>query len=456
MSIIEKFLEKNRQSQAKIAVLGDVMVDEYYDVEVKRISPEAPIPVMRSDDAEPKELLPGGAANVAYQFHNWNVECQLYAMARYQDITVFQDNGIENIYCSGPKAAPRKKRFQSNHGLIRGEVEGKDVIYEDIDFKYIFEQLEKNLKEGLDVVILSDYGKGFFQHFRRTQDIITLCHTYGVKTIVDPKNEPVEKWVGCDVFKPNSIEAERFTDVAEPRFQCQKLAEKLDSTGIVVTYGGDGVYGIENAEPFRYRPNLDVEVASVVGAGDCFASHFALAIAHGFSLPEATEIAYKAGAVYVQRNHNKPVHAYELAESKFIHPQDLKNRDFKLVVTNGCFDLMHPGHLSSLEFAKKHGDKLAVLINSDKSVRALKGKSRPICPLEQRKQLIAGLECVDFVLDFDETSPYNLIDEIKPEVLVKGGLKTTRSAKLVKEFYTAPIIEGISTSEIIKKIKDEN
>jgi len=182
-------------------------------------------------------------------------------------------------------------------------------------------------------------------------------------------------------------------------------------------------------------------------------SHLALAIAHNFSLVEAVEIAYRAGAVYVQMEYNKPIYPYELVETKFVDPHDLMNRDFKLVCSNGVFDLMHYGHVASFQFAKSKGDKLAVLINSDESVKKLKGENRPVVPLEQRLNLIASLECVDFVLPFKTESPYNLYKEIQPDVLVKGeGIKRPRSAELAKEFYYAPLVEGVSTTQIIEKV----
>jgi D-beta-D-heptose 7-phosphate kinase/D-beta-D-heptose 1-phosphate adenosyltransferase len=459
MSTISKFLEQNHIKRPRIAVLGDAMIDEYYEVSVERISPEAPVPVMRSDDDKPKVVVPGGAANVACQFVNWNVECQFYGLVSHDD--------YQNLHCdlaSGPleqsrtERIPRKRRFENKQNLVRWDIEPPKQQYSPADYDRIFNALELDLQNGLDVVVLSDYNKGFFEEFKIAQKIITLCHTYGVRTIVDPKNEPIEKWTGCSIFKPNSCEAKRYTNVDSPEHQAQILAEKLPGSDIVITRGGDGVNGMaRQGVSFKYVPNFSVDAKFYSGAGDCFAAFFALAIAHGKSLAQASDIAFRAGAEYVQNPYNQPIYPYNLCETKFIDPRDLRNRDFKLAFTNGCWDLtLHAGHLSTLNFAKNKADKLCVGINSDSSVEKLKGGNRPIIGLKDRMSLLAALECVDYVIVFDEDSPQELIKKIQPDCLIKGGdykMEEINSKKLVKNTYLAPLVEGTSTSEIIKKIR---
>jgi D-beta-D-heptose 7-phosphate kinase/D-beta-D-heptose 1-phosphate adenosyltransferase len=226
----------------------------------------------------------------------------------------------------------------------------------------------------------------------------------------------------------------------------------------VVTHSkGVKIYNCAGLE-FEYNCAEDVKVSNYSGAGDCFAATFALAVAHKFPLKDCMEIAYKAGQKYVQSHHNKPVTPLDLYDTKYVHPKDLKNRDFKLVVTNGCYDILTAAHISTFEFAKTKGDKLLVLINSDESIKRLKGESRPIVPLEQRKKILSSLECVDYVIDFSEDSPYNTIKEIQPDVLVKGADyqgKIVNSAELVQEVCFAPLLEGVSTSNIVERIKNE-
>jgi len=436
MTLITDFIGKNYATRPKILVMGDCMIDEYYEVEVNRISPEAPIPVMKSSTDEPVCIAPGGAANVASQFTYWNTECDLL---------------------SPECRIPIKKRFKNGQNLIRWDVEDPSQVTD----KHIEETIATLKvwlsKKKYDVAILSDYDKGLFRNFKLVQEMITLFSTYGVKTIVDPKDDPIEKWLGCTVFKPNSVEANKFTGHYDGSCQSAKLAESLLDSSIVITKGGEGTYCYDAParHDFHYQPKKRARVKSVIGAGDCFVSLLALAIAHKYPLEQAVEIAYEAGAIYVQREHNKPVSPLDLQDSKFVWPVSLADRDFKLVVSNGCFDLLHSGHIASLEFAKSKGDKLAVLVNSDMSVRKLKGRGRPILPLSDRVKMLSALECVDYIVPFGEDSPMECIKKIKPDVLVKGPTsKKPRSAEFVKEFYNAPSVDWVSTSNIIDRIKN--
>ena len=358
---------------------------------------------------------------------------------------------------------PRKKRFVDGQNIIRWDIESPNYG-EEIDKNIDMLRLcfEYHLTHGgFDAVIFADYDKGVFKDFKKTQDLIILCNTHGIPTIVDPKDEPIEKWIGCTYFKLNNIEAERFTGSHEPKAQVEKLSNRLrgllGTSNIVVTHGGMGVtiFNAEDGKINNYNGNKEVVAKNFSGAGDAFCAFFALGIAHNFSILDSTEIAFNAGKIYVQREHNKPLIPLDLYDTKFVDPTDLKNRNFKLVISNGAYDILHHGHISTFEFAKSKADKLAVLINSDESVRQLKGADRPIIPLEQRMKMIASLECVDYVISFDETSPDNLIEKIAPDVLCKGEdwkEKGVRGAKFAKELVFAPFIEDISTTNIIKKI----
>jgi D-beta-D-heptose 7-phosphate kinase/D-beta-D-heptose 1-phosphate adenosyltransferase len=298
-------------------------------------------------------------------------------------------------------------------------------------------------------VIFSDYNKGFFGG---TEGFHPPSLYPNSKTIVDPKCGPIKKWKGCTVFKPNAKEAAELSGKTFWKEQAKFFQHELECEAVVITASGDRVSGVWKDQFFCYTPTKRVDVTSSVGAGDCFCAFFAMCIGHGFGIPEAAEIAYNAGSVYVQHNMNRPVCPAELIEDSIVVPEDLKNRDFNLVFTNGCFDVLHKGHLETLKFAKSKGDKLVVAVNSDASVRRLKGDSRPVVPLEHRMAVLANLKCVDFVVSFDEDTPLQVIKKIKPDVLVKGGdyeKEKIIGADLVEEVFTAPMIEGLSSTSIL-------
>jgi D-beta-D-heptose 7-phosphate kinase/D-beta-D-heptose 1-phosphate adenosyltransferase len=195
-------------------------------------------------------------------------------------------------------------------------------------------------------------------------------------------------------------------------------------------------------------------VSSVIGAGDCFTSFLAMGVACGLSVIESSSIAYGAGSFYVSRKYNEPLSKFDFC-GKFVDPKELKNRDFKLVFANGCFDLIHRGHLEILKYAKSLGDKLVVAVNSDASVKELKGNSRPINNLVDRMELLSCLESVDYVISFDDLTPYEVIKEISPDVLVKGSDWSGKvvGSDIVKEVREFKLVEKLSTTLVIDKIK---
>lgn len=462
-NVIARFLAANRKKHLTIHCLGDAMVDEYFDVEVNRISPEFPMPIMSSVSSDPIRR-PGGVANVAYQLRHFNV---------YSCLLSFYDEYASRVYCDcmlnhlpgtcfGRATLPIKRRYiDSGIQVVRHDIELPlcgltadqiDEYHQGFDKELHRPQADLvSPLEKVDVAVLSDYDKGFFSGAKNYLDIYK-----GVKTIVDPKRGPLEKWKGCTIFKPNCKEAQALSGLSNWREQCLLFQEKLGCEAVVITHGGEKVVGIWRNEFFSYRPPKHVHVESVVGAGDCFCAIFAMAIGHEFTIPEAAEIAWNAGAIYVQNRMNRPITPAELSSDGIVEPEDLTHRDFKLVFTNGCFDLLHEGHLQLLEFAKSKGDRLVVAINSDDSVRRLKGPTRPIKPLEQRMMVMASLKPVDFVVYFDEDTPLEVIQKIKPDVLVKGQdwkAENIVGADIVPELFRAPIVEGLSTTSMLQRKK---
>lgn len=458
MKAIQKFLKKHREEAPRsIMCVGDAMVDEYYKVSVNRISPEFPMPIMqsRSDGCERR---PGGVANVARQFKFFNVSAKLVCFkdSLLEAVSYDIDHELgdyDPFMTRWGGFTPKKRRYLDGHvQVVRHDIEAdmynltESQIFEAQSMvkKYLLTHEAKLYRTA----ILSDYNKGFFQGGDNW-----IQYFPDSFTIVDPKKAPLSRWEGCEIFKPNCKEAAELSGLNDWKAQSDFFRLKgLGTEAVVITCGDDGVKGVWGGEYFEYIPDKKVRALSVVGAGDCFVAGLALAVSYGFSGMDAIEIAYCMGAQYVQHELNRPITPAELSEDKLVESEDLMNRDYKLVFTNGCFDILHTGHIQTLRFAKEKGDKLVVALNSDKSIERLKGEGRPIKCLEQRAALMAAFEFVDFVVVFDEDDPRRLIEKIKPDVLVKGGqydLESIIGADIVKEVYRAPMIEGLSTTALI-------
>jgi D-beta-D-heptose 7-phosphate kinase/D-beta-D-heptose 1-phosphate adenosyltransferase len=457
MTDIETFLEMNESTRAKVTVVGDYLVDEYYHVLADRVSPEFPIPVMLSPSDVPNISVPGGAGNVCRQMEEFNIDVDFYSLIDTYGLDVLNSSSIGSQSCVLMEGKnPIKKRiYQDDFPLCRWDIESNNFgLPNDVLAKYQKELYEKFCEEASGVVIFSDYGKGLFEG-----DLNWMCNE-DLLTIVDPKNGPIEKWKGCTIFKPNEKEARELSGFKDWKKQCDYFMSVLGCTGVVITCGRKGVVGKMLNGYFKYSPDFSVPCESVIGAGDAFAAFLAMTQTHCMDIVKSVALAWKAGSIYVQKKHNKPVHPYELLalddpiKAKFVSPYDLKDRDFKLVMTNGVYDFCHFAHISTFEFAKSKGDKLVVLVNSDESVKKLKGNARPIIPLEQRIKMIAALGVVDYVMPFYEDTPNDIIKIIQPDVLVKGMDWQGKMEKPenVNELCFAPLIDGISTTKIIDKI----
>ena len=343
--------------------------------------------------------------------------------------------------------------------VARIDVEQENYGLDDQKLKSFIDKVQANMiSKSYDAAIFSDYGKGVFKFFENK-----YLKNFPI-TVVDPKNGNIDRWKGCTVFKPNQEEALKLSGKNSIRDAGSYLSEYLGSS-VVITEAAKGVSVFENGKFYEIRPEISPAVAeSVIGAGDCFVAFLTMALCHGFTLKDSSEIAFNAGTLYVLNKRNKPLYPQDILASidpaggKLISQDEvefLSDRSFKLVFTNGCFDLMHRGHIESLRFAKQSGDKLIVAINSDESVRKLK-PNRPILPISDRIAMLAAIEHVDYVVVFDDETPLELIKKIKPDVLVKGEDYEKQNIVgygIVPEIKRCPLVEGISTTQIIEKIK---
>lgn len=450
------------QKKSSICVIGDSMLDEYYDVKVKKISPEFPIPVMLSEEDLPKNF-PGGAANVAYQFKNFKVDVHLFSIIDWYAAESFYRHGLNTEFSEIiDQKIPRKRRFYSDgFPTYRWDIEKPNYGLQNINLyrKNLYQKVLDNI-DNYDVVLFSDYDKGIF-----SEDIKEVVAKAKI-SIVDPKSKEIEKWKNCTIFKPNAKEALELTGCTNIKDAGEKLLDYLDCQTVIITEAESGISIFHRGGCIKIEPKASIRRAkSVIGAGDCFVAFLAMALAQGMGVVPAAELSWEAGQLYVQNSLNKPLSSEDLQAKdgnlslKILDDFDfLVDRDFDLVFTNGCFDLLHAGHISLLNYAKKQGDKLLVAVNSDKSVARLKS-GRPLVDLNDRMCLLANLACVDYVVSFDDDTPIKLIQKLKPEVLVKGSEYSEKNivgVNLVKKVVTAPMIQGISTTNLIEKIKSTN
>jgi D-beta-D-heptose 7-phosphate kinase / D-beta-D-heptose 1-phosphate adenosyltransferase len=459
-------------SRTRILVAGDVMLDRYLFGGTSRISPEAPVPVVhvrKSDDR------PGGAANVAVNLATLGVTTTLIGIVGEDDEAVRLESALERnrIGCHFSRSDSRptitKIRVQSRgQQLIRLDREEAD----DTHGPSLVGPLMTLLKDA-DVVVLSDYGKGALVD---VAEMIAACRASGVPVMIDPKGTDFAKYRGAAVITPNQSEFESVAGCADSEEdmvrRAQRMVDDLELDALLVTRSEKGMLLVEGGEEPVFLSTQAREVYDVTGAGDTVIASLAAAHATGANLRTAASIANLAAGLVVRKIGVASVTPSELRVALHQRGQggrglvtepelldlvrEARERLEKVVMTNGCFDVLHAGHVAFLEEAKGLGDRLIVAVNDDDSVRRLKGKGRPVNTLADRMAVLAGLASVDWVVPFSEDTPAQLIGAVVPDVLVKGGdyqVEDIAGAKEVLatggEVRTLAFREGHSSSRII-------
>ncbi|OBX07670.1 heptose 1-phosphate adenyltransferase [Gallibacterium salpingitidis] len=464
-------------NQAKVLVLGDVMLDRYWFGATNRISPEAPVPVVKVQQNEERA---GGAANVAMNIASLNVPIKLLGMIG-QDETGQALKALlakHNIDCDFAEFASHptitKLRILSRHQqLLRLDFEEN---FHQVDSSELLNKLQQHIAQ-YGSLILSDYGKGTLA---QVQQMIQIARQAKVPVLIDPKGTDFERYRGATLLTPNMSEFEAVVGTCQSEDEIVGkglvLIKQLDLSALLVTRSEKGMTLIRPDQPAFHLPTQAQEVFDVTGAGDTVISVLATAIADGRSLEEACYLANVAAGIVVGKLGTSTVSTVELENA--IHrrnehgfgimtEQELKQavakakaRGETIVMTNGCFDILHPGHVSYLANARKLGDRLIVAVNSDASVKRLKGEQRPINNLQARMAVLAGLASVDWLVAFEEETPQRLISEILPDLLVKGGDYKPEEIAGSKEVWAnggdvkvLNFENGFSTSNMIEKIK---
>ena len=463
--------------QARVLVVGDVMLDRYWHGKATRVSPEAPVPVVKVGNMEER---PGGAGNVALNVAALGGAATLVGI-------VGKDEGAQHlrsrlnaagVYCDFLEARDKptitKLRVISQHQqLIRLDFEQEFTTEDCIGL----EARVGALLDGIQVLVLSDYGKGALRDVAR---LIALASQRGIPVVVDPKGTDFDRYAGATVITPNLHEFETIvghcTTEQELVDKGLQMLQRLRLQALLITRGEHGMTLLQPSVPELHLPARAREVFDVTGAGDTVVSVLAAALAAGDSLAEATALANLAAGLVVGKLGTAAISAPELrramlreqgsgrgvmsAEQLAIAVQDARAHGERIVFTNGCFDIIHAGHVGYLADARKLGDRLIVAVNDDDSVRRLKGAGRPINPVERRMTVLAGLEAVDWVVSFAEDTPEDLLGLLQPDILVKGGdyrIDQVVGAPIVTayggEVRVLAFLDNCSTSAIVEKLQ---
>ena len=463
---------------ANVLVVGDLMLDRYWHGDTSRISPEAPVPVVKVGESEERA---GGAGNVALNISALGAKASLIGFTGDDEPCqalehLLKPVGVDCLFDKLAGAATiTKLRVLSRHQqLIR------------LDFEDGFEtqkadNLVTKFKSQLDdagAVVLSDYGKGTL---RQVQEFIQLARKAGKVVLVDPKGSDFQKYRGATLITPNMHEFEGVVGQCENDEDIvskgQELMLSLDLQALLITRSERGMTLLQKDLPAIHLPTRAKEVFDVTGAGDTVISVLATALAAGESFADATALSNLAAGIVVSKVGTATVSMDELRKEirKQHHIQrgvvdedalfdminESKDHGETVVMTNGCFDILHAGHVAYLEQAKELGDRLIVAVNDDDSVKRLKGPERPVNTMEKRMRMLAALECVDWVVPFYEDTPTRQICRLAPNILVKGGDNDPDKipgGDCVREsggeVKVLTYIDGVSTTGIISTIRE--
>ncbi len=430
-------------SQAKILVVGDLMLDRYWHGPTSRISPEAPVPVVKIEEAEERA---GGAGNVALNIAALNGLPSLVGITGQDEAAHILKNQLtpHGVDCQFVELAGcttiTKLRVLSRHQqLIRLDFEDAfSQNKEPIESTKLLLNVFAEKMPQHEVVLFSDYQKGTLAQL---PELIRLARAENKKIIIDPKGSDFSIYRGATLLTPNLSELEVIVGTCQSDEQlvekAEKLRQDLELDALLVTRSEKGMTLLQAGKPAVHLPTRARDVYDVTGAGDTVIATLAASIAVGLDMVDAVKLANLAASVVVGKVGTATVTVHELraamrqlsdveqgivSEERLITlVKDARNHGEKVIMTNGCFDILHAGHVTYLEQAKSLGDRLIVAVNDDDSVKRIKGPERPVNTIIRRMQVLAGLSCVDWVVPFYEDTPTRLICDLAPSALVKGG-----------------------------------
>ncbi len=481
----------NNSSPVRIAVIGDIILDEYLDGTVSRISPEAPVPVHLVKQTSHSA---GGSANAARNISLVGAKASLFGVCGKDDAAdilfkLLETDGVDtqSVICVHDRPTNRKTRISASHQqMIRVDWERIHALEAEYQ-----ERLLNGLRSSdFDAILISDYGKGLLPR-ELLANIFSVARERKIPCVVDPKGVDFSRYQGCTVMTPNLRECYVALGLDEDcglsaEHLGQRLQEQFELNDVLVTMGPQGMFFVpkDKAKAPIYKKAQAKEVFDVSGAGDTVAAVLAVGLASQIPTETVLTLATLAAGIVVGKWGTQAITAEELhkaalidgaghnathsalSTSKIVLRENVSDLAAKLhastaqvVFTNGCFDILHAGHVDYLEKAKMLGDLLVVGVNTDDSISQIKGPKRPIVTLEHRMRLLSALACVDYVIPFPETTPLNLIESLSPDILVKGadykeddivGAQHVRSKG--GSVKTIELVPGLSTSLILARL----
>jgi len=466
-----------------ILVIGDLMIDHYLWGSTNRISPEAPVQVI---EVEKETKVLGGAGNVVNNLVALGADVMVISVIGEDEIAeeltkMLEDINVKHyLICDENRKTTKKSRIIASHQqVVRYDHESKGDISKQSEALISLSLLE--IINQFDVLLVSDYGKGVI-----TDSFMAKINFYAnganVKVLVDPKGEDYSKYISSYLLTPNKKEAEHATKTSiDDDLSLKEALIKLRNTTCVrvpmITLSEDGIAILDENNNVIKKPTVAREVYDVTGAGDTVLASLGYCLAKGMDIVKSMEFANLAAGVVVGKLGSATATIEEIEEYKSsLHKSSieshiktfqeiqktverLKKQNKKIVFTNGCFDILHRGHVSYLDVAKSYGDVLILGLNSDESVRELKGENRPINNEDDRAYVLAALESVDYVVKFSDNTPLSLIQIVKPDILVKGGDyegKKVVGSEIAKEVRLVQFVDGKSTTNTIQKIQECN
>ena len=443
----------------KITVIGDVMIDWYLHGESSRISPEAPVPVVNFKESK---FQLGGAANVANNLKHLEIEPFLIgAVGKDHFGSLLKEHlKVEKIKFNllsekSFQTICKQRLMSSNQQLARIDYE---QYFHASKLSNILNTFTKNIAKT-DLIIVSDYGKGTVSNARK---LIQSTRKLKKKILIDPKGKDFTKYKGANLITPNKSEFENIMGKVGSKKdlenKAKKMLEHLDLESLIVTLGSEGMYVLTKSNKKIIGNFINAypqEVFDVSGAGDTTISALGAALSEANDIFSAAEFANLAASISVSKLGTSTVSKDEVTNLE----ASKNNKEQVIVFTNGCFDIIHSGHLDLLKEAKSYGDKLIVGLNSDKSVSKLKGPERPIIGQSERKKILSALKFVDEVIIFNEENPLKLIKKLKPSIIVKGADYTKEKVvggafveSYGGEIKLVKLTKGKSSSKIINKL----